>query len=572
MTLPILLGQSHFRSIREDGYYYVDKTALVSEVLRAPFAVLLLPRPRRFGKTLNLTMLQAFFDDQQRSASLFENLKVAKDPQAMARLNAHPTIFLTFKDLDQEDWARAELALKNRIAELVGAHYERVASVSKRHEVDFLDRILRREAHLADCERALLLLTQLLHRVSGRKVMVLIDEYDNPINEANRYGYLPSALSFLRNFLGSALKDNPSLERAVVTGILRIARESIYSGLNNLGVYSLLEEPFSATFGFTEREVQAILRDFNLTEREAEIRHWYNGYRFGRTTIYNPWSLMKKASAPDEPAQAFWVNTSGNELIRDLIRAGSGFALTDLQALMAGDSVHKKVDVAVPVRDLESESLWNLLLFSGYLTARAFDPTTMEAELMIPNHEVRTVFKDAILTWFGRADQRANLVEHLLALRMEAFAASLSEVVATLLSYHDTAGTHPERVYHAFVIGLLAQMEDRYRLHSNRESGHGRPDLVLVPRQAHELGFLFEFKSVSGAKTEDLKTAADAALKQAIDRDYAAMFRQEHVDQWIAIGFAFHGKRIALATMRQQLSDSTPQSINYYLEGPEVCA
>ncbi len=390
MPLPIRLGKSHFRTIREEGFYYVDKSALVSEVLRAPFDVLLLPRPRRFGKTLNLTMLQAFFDDRQQSGALFESLKVSNDALAMARINGFPTIFLTFKDMDQEDWPRAERALKARIAALVDLHRDRITPVATSHETLALERILTIEGHLADYERALLLLTQLLHRASGRKVVVLIDEYDNPISEAGRYGYTSSMLSFMRNFLGSALKDNPSLDRAVVTGILRIARESIYSGLNNLGVYSLLERPFSAAFGFTEAEVRQILQDFDLVGQEAEIRHWYNGYRFGETILYNPWSIMNKAGAPREPSQAYWVNTSNNELVRQLLRSGKNYQLADLQSLMTGMTVRKKVDVAVPIRDLESESLWNLLLFSGYLTARSFDPVSLEAELAIPNHEVRT--------------------------------------------------------------------------------------------------------------------------------------------------------------------------------------
>ncbi len=572
MPLPIPLGYSDFRTIRERNCYYVDKSAMVGEIIRESSAVLLLPRPRRFGKTLNLTMLQAFFDDQQQSSSLFKDLEVAGDAYVMARINAFPTVFLTFKDMDHKDWSRAEQALKTRVAELVGLHYERIAPVLKAHEAAFLGQILNREAHLADVERALLVLTQSLQRASGRRAIVLIDEYDNPIHEASRYGYLQDMLSFMRNFLGSALKDNPALERAVVTGILRIARESIYSGLNNLSVFSLLDKPFSTAFGFTETEVRKVLADFDMAESESLIRYWYNGYHFSGANLYNPWSIMNKANAPKEPPQAYWVNTSSNELIRDLLRSAKRYQLSELQTLMAGSAIRKKLDIAVPIRDLESESLWNLLLFSGYLTARSFDPVSLEAELAIPNHEVRTVFKDAILAWFGRAEQSAVLVEHLLAGRMAAFAATLSEVVANLLSYHDTAGTNPERVYHAFVIGLLAQMEDRYRLYSNRESGYGRPDLVLLPRQAGGVGFLFEFKSGCSAKSADLKAAADAALEQAVERDYAAVFRQEQVACFVTLGFAFHGKRIALATTQQQLPDGLPEPVSYFFQGPEAAA
>lgn len=546
MLSPIKIGQSDFRSLRETGAFYVDKTAMIAELLEDPNLVLLLPRPRRFGKTLNLTMLQAFFDDRQRSDQLFAHLAVADNPKAMAHLNTFPTLFLTLKDMDYHDWPSCLAALKLRIAKLVGEHQARITPVATPAERNWLDTLALGQADQPICEQALLLLTELLCRTSGRKIVVLIDEYDNPIHIASSHGYQDKILSFLRNFLGAGLKDNPHLERAVITGILRVGKESIYSGLNHLGVYALLDQPFATAFGFGEEEVAEILAHSGQSERLPEVRDWYNGYRIGTHTIYNPWSILKMASLPQAPLQAHWINTSGNDLIRNLVLEAPATFLADLEVLLAGGAIRKTLFANVALRELSGDDLWNLLVFSGYLTTTHFDPVTNQADLVLPNREIRTFFQQVVLQWFGSASHASKLVDHLLSGRFEDFQTSLAEAVVTILSYYDTADPQPEKIYHVFILGLLVQISDRYRIVSNREAGHGRLDLALFPRRAEDPGFIFEFKNAASSEEQILRHTAEQALEQAKDRDYAAAFRHEGIAQVTLFGLACHGKRIAL--------------------------
>lgn len=546
MLSPIKIGQSDFRSMRETGAYYVDKTSMIAELIDDPNLVLLLPRPRRFGKTLNLTMLQAFFDDGQDALELFAGLAIAHQPKAMAHLNRYPTLFLTLKDMDYHDWPSCLAALKLRIAKLVGEHLPRISPAATAAQQAWLEALALGQADQPVCEQALLLLTELLQHASGRKVVVLIDEYDNPIHIATAHGYQDKVLSFLRNFLGAGLKDNPRLERAVITGILRVGKESIYSGLNHLGVYALLDQPFASAFGFREEEVMEILAQSGQSARLAEVRDWYNGYRFGRHTIYNPWSILKVASLPQEPLQTHWINTSGNDIIRNLVVTGRAYLLADLETLLAGGAIRKTLFVNVALRELHDDDLWNLLLFSGYLTTTHFNPETNQVDLVIPNREIRTFFQQVVLQWFGSARHASQLVEHLLVGRFESFKTCLAEAVVTILSFHDTADKQPEKIYHVFIIGLLAQIADRYRIVSNREAGHGRLDLALFPRQHQDPGFIFEFKSAASGEEEEMHHTAEQALAQAASRDYAAVFRQEGIHKVTTFGLACYGKRIAL--------------------------
>lgn len=546
MRRPIKFSQSDFRGMRDEKAYYVDKTELVREVLDAPHTVLLLPRPRRFGKTLNQRMLQSFFDDQQNSAELFKGLYIESDAGAMAHLNRYPTVFLTFKDLHVLNWQGFVDSLMLRISEMIGVYRTRIAAVADVAQQVMIDDLHMRRASLADCERSLLLLTELLFKASGHKAVVLIDEYDHPIHYARAGGFQSEVLSFMRNFMGAALKDNPNLERAVVTGILRIGKESIFSGLNNLGVYTVLERPFSKSFGFTEEEVAKLLHDCDRMDELAQIRDWFNGYRFGDTVIYNPWSILNVAAAPDAPLQAYWINTSGNDLVRELILADKHFQLDDLDALLAGQSLRKELDVNVALRDISTESVWSLLLLSGYLTARDYNAATHVADLTIPNREILMFFQRTLMSWFGSAQKVSALMEHLIAGRMEAFKSELSEILATILSYHDTAGKQPERLYHVFILGLLVECRERFRITSERPAGQGRADVVMLPNHAKDPGIVLEFKAARSANPAELTQAALDALKQAERQDYAAVFRQERVQRWLIVGLAFHGRKVAL--------------------------
>ncbi len=547
MRRPIRFDQSDFRRMREEKTYYVDKTGLVREVLDAPHTVLLLPRPRRFGKTLNQRMLQAFFDDQLSSGDLFEGLEIARDLDAMGHLNRYPTVFLTLKDLHTRDWQGFVGSLTLRLSNMIGEYRERILAVADPAQRTLIDDLHMRRASLADCEQALKLLAELLFRASENKVVILIDEYDHPIHHAREGGFQQEVLGFMRNFMGAALKDNAFLLRAVITGILRIGKESIFSGLNNLGVYTVLERPFAKSFGFTEEEVAKLLHDCDRSTELAQFRDWYNGYRFGNTVIYNPWSILNAAAAPQTPLQAHWINTSGNDLIRELIQADKHVQLHELERLLAGQSARKELDVNVVLRDLTTESVWSLMLFSGYLTAQSYDAASHQAELCIPNREILLFFQRIVLSWFGSSQKVNRLMEHLIEGRMEAFQIELSEVLVTILSYHDTAGKQPERLYHVFILGLLVELRNRFRISSERPAGQGRADVVMLPNHGKDPGIVLEFKAARSARATEMARAAKGALQQARNQDYAAVFRQERVQRWTIVGLALHGRKIALA-------------------------
>lgn len=478
------IGISEFCEIREKQLFYVDKTGLISELLGDPAKALSLQRPRRFGKTLNLTMLRCFFDDQADNRALFQDLAIAKDPAAMRHLGAYPTVYLSFKDLKSPHWSECQERLIHLVQQVVGQHWSRVARAGlPEHATAPLQRILESPT-LGACKDALSLLTGLLFRISGKRVMVLIDEYDSPIHAGNTHGYRDQIVAFMRDFLSGGLKDNPALEKGVLTGVLRLAKDSIFSGLNNLHVSTLLDEAYSRHFGFTEHEVGELLRDAGLSHHEDSIRRWYNGYRFGSQTLYNPWSILSMLRSPDTPFRAHWVNTASNDLIRDLVIVEQSISLAELSTLLAGEAVVREIDPQVALNDLRPESVWSLLLFSGYLTVRKTMSAPNGLALCIPNQEVRQFFETTLSHWLGSPKHADELVSCLLAEDLSRFATLLAETVAQVLSYHDTAGTDNERVYHVFLAGLLVRLRDSYELLSNREAGFGRFDLALPPARS----------------------------------------------------------------------------------------
>nr|VFJ43759.1 MAG: PD-(D/E)XK nuclease superfamily protein [Candidatus Kentron sp. FW] len=571
------IGLSDFPRLIRDEYAYVDKSLLVRSVLDSPAQVLLLPRPRRFGKTLNLSMLQAFFDrDKPEHADLFRGLAIEQaGVEYLAHRGRYPVVFLTLKDVKSLDWENCLGHLRGLITAEYLRHHDTLAdnNVLMRQERALFDGICDGTAtEQSAYENSLKNLLTWLERATGERVILLIDEYDTPIHAGYQSGFYEEIISFMRNWLSGALKDHTSLEKGVLTGILRVARESIFSGLNNLEVPGILKAgPFADKFGFTEPEVEKLLDDSTLSEKLPEAREWYNGYLFGETVIYNPWSVLNFIHEQPAPAAAHWVNTSSNDLVRDLLESGGEEVWEDLEALLAGGSVECEVTEDLPMRDLrgDPDAIWSLLLFSGYLKPVEVREDESEPDylLAIPNREVSVLYRRIVRHWLTRhlrSKYLNRLLDALVAGNVPDFAEHLQTLVLGMLSYHDTAGGKdkmPEVVYQSFVLGLLANLGDRYRIRSNIESGLGRADILMSPlgtgQQGGARGIVMEFKRLG--ENEEMEEQLQAALAQIEEKQYPATLRAEGCGEVLELAIVFDGKRLAV---RERLSDAAAPTGN----------
>ena len=570
LTGKLPIGLSNFPELIREGYAYVDKSLLIQSVLDSSAKVLLLPRPRRFGKTLNLSMLRAFFDrDTPGSAELFRGLAIERAGEAYtAHRGRYPVVFLTLKDIKTNNWENCLGHLRQVIATECYRHEWLLdGNILNAEEQELFLAIKGRRASQYELEASLSHLLTWLERATGEQVVLLIDEYDTPIHAGYQSGFYEEITAFMRNWLSGALKDHASLKKGVLTGILRVARESIFSGLNNLAVAGILKAgPFADKFGFTEPEVEWLLADFGLSETLPDVREWYNGYRFGETVIYNPWSILNFIDDRPAPPAPHWVNTSSNDLVRDLLESGGAEIREDLEALLAGGSVECAVTEDLPLRDIrgDPEAIWSLLLFSGYL--KPVDVRTRNRqvfhELAIPNLEVEIVYGRIIRHWLTRHIPSRSLNKLLDALvdgNVPEFARHLQTLVLNMLSYHDTAGGEkktPEAVYQSFVLGLLANLGDQYRIRSNIESGLGRADILMSPvgtgQQGGGRGIVMEFKRLG--EKEEMAAQLTAALEQIEKKQYAATLRGEGCGEVLELAIVFDGKQLMV---RERLDDGT---------------
>lgn len=557
MRIQLPIGASDFAQLRREGWHYVDKTGLVTELVRTAAPALLLPRPRRFGKTLNLSMLRAFFEPGEDQAALFQGLRVlSAGPDVLAHMGTHPVIFLSFKDVKYASWAESLEAMRALLASEVLRHRPSVERATlEPEERRLLADLGARAASPVELASALRLLSRALTSAAGQPVVILIDEYDTPLHAAFVRGYYDEAVDFFRAFLGAGLKDNPYLFRGVITGILRVARESIFSGLNNLAVHTLLSSGFTEHFGFTEPEVAELARLTGQVELLPTLQRWYDGYRVGAHRIYNPWSVLNQLSRPGEPPQPWWVNTASDDILRELlIEAGLGIH-DELSGLLRGEPIRRPISEDIVLRDVrrDPDALWSFLLFSGYLTADA--PLSRDEDghpdspLRIPNHEVRGVYRSVFSGWLrrslaGGSEAPRRLGAALLSGDEEGFRALLQQLMLTALSHHDVGGRRPEAVYQAFLVGLLLQLETTHDVRSNRESGHGRYDVAVRPRAPGQPGAVLELKVLDAERGERPDEALDRALAQIEARDYGAELRAAGAApmwRWAAV---FDGKRV----------------------------
>ena len=556
----IALGISDFKSLRDNKAYFVDKSFFIKEVIDENFQTILLPRPRRFGKTLNLSMLKIFFEKEKQNKSyLFDNLTIAKEPEFKDHFNRYPVIFLSFKDVKENNF---EVAF-DKIKKLIKAEFSKNSyllknpNFKKEDKIIFED-ILYEKTGMVDYSNALLYLSKWLYEYHNEKVIILIDEYDTPIQSAFFSGFYDEMINFFRNFLSAGLKDNSYLFKAVLTGILRVARESIFSGLNNIGTYTILDTEFETSFGFTEPEVFKMLDDYEIGEFKDGVKKWYDGYIFGSdTTIYNPWSILNFVSKKEKVFEPFWVNTSSNDIIRDLVINSSMSIKKEFEYLLEDIPITKQIDSAIVFRDIEKNetSLYSFLLFCGYL--KPFEKKVVVGEnickLLIPNLEVKTIFRKAFLNWFNQSfvnEKLQIMLKSLITGDLKLFERLLSEFVLTTLSYFDTAGKNIEAVYQAFVLGLLVSLPaSSYEVNSNKESGFGRYDISIIPKDLSKKAIIMELKTIDDFYEETKEEALDSAVKQLVEKKYETEILKRGIKDILRFGVVFDGKRVWIKTV-----------------------
>ena len=544
----IPIGIENFEDIIKDNYYYVDKSMLIEDILVNRAAVTLFTRPRRFGKTLNMSMIKYFFDvrNKDENRKLFEGLKIFGS-EYMKEQGKYPVIFVSLKDLRGDTWEDTFENLKSFISDLYAEFEDMREIMNKRDKIKF-DKIFYEEEK-GDYETSLKLLSNYIYKYYGKKVIILIDEYDAPIINAFDKGYYNEAINFFQVFYSSALKTNDSLKYGILTGITRIIKEGIFSGLNNLKVDTILNKKYSEYFGLLENEVIKMLDYFEMKYKIEEVKEWYNGYIFGDKRVYNPWSIINYVDNGE--IKAYWANVSGNTLLENMLDQAGEDVYTDLKRFTDGESIEKYISDGTTIKSLLSndDEIWQLFLYSGYLTKAKeqieIDETseyTNIYNLKIPNKEIRKYFGNMFLNrFFGTELKTSILIKALESGDIKKFEKTLGEIMVNMLSHFDL-DSEMEKIYQVFMIGLVGFLMGKYEIISNNESGYGRYDLAMIPIKSNEKAYLMEFKISKTEKGMTLK--AEEALKQIDEKKYDTRLKARGIKNILKIGIAFYGKKV----------------------------
>ena len=562
MSKKIAIGIQDFAKIREMNYFYVDKTDFISEWWSGGDDVTLITRPRRFGKTLNMSMIEAFFSiDYAGRADLFEGLSIWKDEKYRALQGTYPVIFLSFANVKEADY----LSARERICRLISEVYNKnwflmESSLLKENEkADFLN-VTNKKTLMSDEEAGMALynLSGYLSRYYGKKVIILLDEYDTPMQEAYVSGYWNQLVSFTRGLFNSTFKTNPYLERGIMTGITRVSKESVFSDLNNLVVITTTSEKYADSFGFTEQEVFQALEKRGLSDQKENVKRWYDGFTFGNMTdIYNPWSIINFLQ--NRKFDTYWANTSSNSLVGKLIREGNPDIKMTMETLLTGGTLVTEIDEQIVFDQLQKSqnAIWSLFLASGYLKviSHRWDANGLnEYTLSLTNFEVKLMFESMIKEWFDHGETSFNgFIKALLANDLETMNAYMNEIAMESFSFFDSGknlseSKVAERFYHGFVLGLLVDLRKIYRITSNRESGFGRYDVMLEPLNKNDDAIIIEFKVFNPEKEKSLEDTIASALKQIAEKQYDTelIARGISKEQIRHYGFAFEGKKVLI--------------------------
>ena len=563
MGRNVAIGIQNFNEIIEKNYFYIDKTAFIKEWWDSGDSVTLITRPRRFGKTLNMSMTEQFFSLKYANrGDLFEGLAIWNEEEYRKIQGTYPVISLSFANVKERDYPTARKKICQLLAKLYAEHSYLLDS-DLLYETDIA--YFKRVSEMMDDSDASLSLYQLsnyLYRYYGKKVIILLDEYDTPMQEAYVDGYWEDLVAFTRSFFNSTFKTNPWLERGIMTGITRVSKESIFSDLNNLEVVTTTSDKYATSFGFTEEEVFAALKECDLSIKKEEVKRWYDGFIFGnKQDIYNPWSILNFLDKGD--FDTYWANTSANSLVGKLIREGDRSVKTDFETLLKGETIRKPLDEQIVYNQLDGndDAIWSLLLASGYLKVLSYDRAELieygaevQYELMLTNYEVKLMFFNMVRGWFKSVKVDYNdFVKALMLGDVDAMNEYMNNVTLNIFSYFDTgkqaSAEKPERFYHGFVLGLMVDLQGRYVVTSNRESGFGRYDVMLEPKNpAQDRAFILEFKVFNSRREKSLEDTVASALEQIDNKQYEAdlVARGIPAENIRKYGFAFEGKKVLI--------------------------
>ncbi|WP_336182642.1 AAA family ATPase [Fusobacterium polymorphum] len=537
MKKGIGVGIEDFKKIIDEDCYYFDKTNYIEELLKDKTEIKLFTRPRRFGKTLNMTTLKYFFDirNTEENRKLFKNLYIEKS-EYFKEQGQYPVIFITMKDLKKNTWEQMNFAAKSLISNLYNEFEFIREKLNEKDLIEFEKIWFKKED--GDYDNSLRLLSEYLYNYYQKKVVLLIDEYDNPLIVANQNGYYKEAINFYRNLYSSALKTNSNLKMGVLTGIVQVAKEGIFSGLNNIITYNILGNDFETFFGLSEEEVENSLKYFELEYEIEEVKKWYDGYKFGNSEVYNPWSIINYLRTKE--LQAYWVNTSDNALIYDSLKNSTVDIFNNLQTLFEGKEIKKEISPFFTFEELSKfDGIWQLMVYNGYLKVNE-KLSNDEYMIKIPNYEIQTFFKKGFIDKFLVSGNYFNpMMDALLDGDIEEFKRRLQNIFLVNTSFYDLKG---EKVYHSLFLGMLIWLRDKYEVKSNGERGHGRYDAMLIPLDKIKPAYIFEFKVSKTIK--GLTAKAEEALEQIKEKQYDAGLKEKGISKIYKIGIAFKGKNV----------------------------
>lgn len=547
------IGESDFKMLLKKDYYFIDKSLFIKDIIDNTSKVTLITRPRRFGKTLNMSMLRYYFDCTKKdSKELFEGLKIMEqDEKYTSKLGYYPVIYITLKDVNDTTYEKMLLDMKTAILDMYQEHmYLLESDKIYDFEKEQIKEILWCREDEITLKNSIKDLSKYLSRHFDKPVILLVDEYDVPLQNAYVEGYYEEAIKFFKTFYGLTFKDNPYLEKTVLTGVSRVAKESIFSGANNFKVFTVLDNEFSDDFGITSEEMDKVIEDFEIQDQKEEIKKWYDGYVIGNTeNIYNPWSVLNYLT--DRRLQAYWVNTSSNDLIK-LILKNSTTVKEKIETLLKDEAIEVPINLETVIVGIENyeDNIWGLLLGTGYLkVVETVDIARGIYKVKIPNYEIKLLFEQIVEDWFKNkviGNDLRSILKDLVTLNLEEFEEKFKILVRQMFSYMDVGIDTAENFYHAFVLGILVGLKDTYYVNSNRESGIGRYDIMLEPKDKNGNSFIMEFKVYKTEKEEDIEDTINNAMKQIEEKKYEESLKERGFTNITKMVFAFKGKEVKM--------------------------
>ena len=547
------IGESDFKSLRLKNYYYIDKTMYIKDIIDNSSKVVLVTRPRRFGKTLNMSMLKYYFDCRQKdNRELFNGLKILEQEEKYtSKLGAYPVIYMTLKDVTETTYEKMLLDMKTAV---LGVYREcRYLLKSDKiydDEKQLIEDILWCREDEVSLKNAIKELTRMLYEHYEKPVILLLDEYDVPLQNAYVEGFYDEAVKFFKTFYGVTFKDNPYLEKTVITGVSRVAKESIFSGANNFDVYTVLDNEFADDFGITEEEMEKVIEDFEVQDDKEEIKRWYDGYKIGNVEgIYNPWSIINYLNKKE--LMPYWVNTSSNDLIK-LVLKNSTTVKERIQRLLNDESIEVKIDLETVIVGIENneDNIWGLMLGTGYLKVEeTVDVSEGIYKVKLPNYEIKLLFSQIIDDWFRNkviGNDLKSILKDLVTLNLSEYEKKFRILVKEMFSYMDVGENTAENFYHAFVLGMLVGLKDSYYVNSNRESGIGRYDIMLEPKDKNGNSFIMEFKVMEDMEEKTIDETIENAKKQIEEKGYEQNLRERGFTNITKMVYAFKGKEVKM--------------------------